>query len=134
MIAAGNERFFGCGESSPWILNVAGATSPQPRDVRQYVPAEALGYYLSCVLFRAWADLWGNIDVAAHIRLDPAFDFEIIAQLGGSRLPVGALVESQGNRIYVPNVNDRSFFWHISGNTLGAGVDLSLALTGFRLP
>lgn len=137
MIQVGKYCYF---PDAPWLLNEAGAVVPTSCSVASYVPAEAVAFFISCPLFRAWGDEWGNVDVATMIRL-PGYlntNYAVIAQLasaGNNFNPRSNCLESTGMYLRVPNIG-REFYWLIQGapSCLNVGVNVSIALHGYELP
>lgn len=133
MIQVGQSVYF---ENAPWLLTTQGATAPQPYVIpTALVPVEAVRYYLQTIVMRAWADVNGNIDVSTVLRL-PGFlttNYALLGTIAASRLATGGALEIGGQVVPVPNLSN-TFYWFMQGNTLNAGVDITVALLGYDLP
>lgn len=141
MIQVGKRCYF---EQAPWLLNQAGALEPQACDVSAYVPAEAVAFSISTVLFRTWSDQWGNVDVSAVLRLPghTNTDYMVAAcEVESGRAGNSNCREGGGyGQIILPVLplpaGGRGFYWLIRGaqSCLNVGVNVSIALHWYELP
>lgn len=140
-IQRGKDFYF----TSPVQFVAGGNTAtPQPCDLSQWVPAEALSYKVVCSVFHALVDQYGNVDITLVCRLpgyvgtaaggwNDAEDFGALAGIYDSGQVPGKLMGRLGATLEIPNI-DQTFYWFPRGNTTIDCAQSYLQLVSYRMP